>query len=133
MISRHSLLLIVAMSTGCVSVQTPFYGFDMLELPAPHACRAYKSSVVVGIGGLVTVVGLAINDIEPDDSPLAAAGLVAAIGGGIATGLTSRGCFRQMSQAAEREGYRPPKRSPEQQTQLDAVRAQDQETAEPIP
>ena len=133
MTSRTFIALLVVLAVSCVS--TPHHSFDGLaiELPAPYGCKVFKGSVLVGAGGIVTLIGLSINGVQGDESFFASAGLVAALGGGIAAGLTSRGCFRQMSNAAERISYRPPTMSPEQKAQLDAVRTVEHQNTEAKP
>lgn len=136
MIPRVALLLLTAVS-GCITthgdVSTGGWTGLALDLPAPHACRALKGSVVVGVGGAATVLGLSFNGLDPDDSPIAMIGLVAMLGGGVAAGLTSRSCFSQMNRAAERSSYRPPPLSPEQQSQLDRVKAEEASASEAQP
>ena len=104
-----------------------------IDLPAPHACKALKGSVIVGVGGVVTIVALSFNNQDPDNSNVALIALVATIGGGVSAGLTSRSCFSQMNRAAERSIYRPPPLSPEQQAEVDAVQAAEQSSPEPEP
>ncbi len=136
MIPRVALLLLTAVS-GCITTHgdaSPGGWTGLaLDLPAPHACRALKGSVVVGVGGAVTVIGLSFNGLDPDNSPIAVAGLIAMLGGGVAVGLTSRSCFGQMNRAAERATYRPPALTPEQQSQLDQVKAEEASIREATP
>lgn len=118
---------------ACVTPADAPWGPMMIDLPAPHACRAFKGSVVVGAGGLVTIAALSFNNLDPDNSNIALVALLATIGGGVTAGITSRSCFSQMNRAAERRIYRPPALSPEQKSQLDAVRAEEQPQPEPKP
>ena len=133
MIARSLLVPLLALSTSCVTTgESPVFGLGF-ELPAPQACRAFKASALVAVGGMVTVAGLAANDVFASNSPLPTVGLAAAVGGVVATGLTSRGCFSQMNRAAERATYRPPEMTPEQKTELDRVRTEEQTVNEQKP